>query len=386
MAKRRPRHLVSVWNPAYAAGDIMDAHRRVLLDAIIEWRAGKCADEDIRVWWGKVRSENRQRPLPHLDEVLALDDEIPDEGEGEMHLYLTDYRSLYVGHVGGITDRDVRTEDPARVPAYYHAADLYCDCWFELWDLRRIVSDDTLAVIAELKKLRNTHYNDRPVSLYGGIVDLPLVVYRDDDVQYFDDHVRAGLLDGQFWVEWDAERAGLGLMERELRDNLLGDEIWAALDPAARTFVAEAEQAFRAHRGDAAFDFSGVVLNLGKAYEVQVNLLLRRLLAGLKPAERSMNVNGSSLDVVRGDPLGLKDLARALADERHLFNAIRRKALHAEWFTASLPPVLRELAEARNPAAHTGRVDREVALRLRNRHLGIGSQPVLGELAKVRPR
>lgn len=364
----------------------MDAHRRVLLDAITEWRADKCGDDDVYVWWGKVRSENRQGPLPHLAEVLALDAEIPGEGEGEMHLYLTDYRSLYVGHIGEITDRDVRTEHPARVPAYYRNAGLMCDCWFQLLDLRRVVSDDTLAVIAELKKLRNTHYNDRPVSLYGGIVDLPLIVYRDDDAQYFDDRIQEELLEGQCWVQWDAERAGLGLMERELRDNVLGEEVWAALDPAARTFVAEAEQAFRAHRADAAFDFSGVVLNLGKAYEVQVNLLLRRLLGGLRPAERTMNVNGRSLDVVREGPLGLNDLARALADERHLFEAVRRKAIHGDWFTVSLPPVLRELADARNPAAHTGRVEREVAHRLRNKHLGIGSQALLAELAKVRPR
>jgi len=116
----------------------MDAHRRVLLDAITEWRADKCGDDDVYVWWGKVRSENRQGPLPHLAEVLALDAEILGEGEGEMHLYLTDYRSLY-----------------------------------------------------------------------GGIVDLPLIVYRDDDAQYFDDRVQEELLEGQCWVQWDAERAGL---------------------------------------------------------------------------------------------------------------------------------------------------------------------------------
>ena len=33
-------------------------------------------------------------------------------------------------------------------------------------------------------------------------------------------------------------------MERELRENLLGDDAWIALDPAARTFIATAEKIF----------------------------------------------------------------------------------------------------------------------------------------------
>jgi hypothetical protein len=87
-----------------------------------------------------------------------------------------------------------------------------------------------------------------------------------------------------------------------------------------------------------------------------------------------------------GSPLGLNELARALADERHLFDAVRKRAVHGDWLTASLPPVLRELADARNPAAHTGRVERDLALRLRSRHLGVGHPAILADLAKVRLR
>ena len=64
------------------------------------------------VWWGKLRSPNRQAPLPHLDEILALDDAIADESRDlELHLYLTDYRSLYVAHLGGVTVEDMRLVD-----------------------------------------------------------------------------------------------------------------------------------------------------------------------------------------------------------------------------------------------------------------------------------
>jgi len=66
------------------------------------------------------------------------------------------------------------------VPDYYagHAIDF----WFRLFDLRRLITGDTLEVIGELKKLKNTGYHDRPVSLYGGMADLLLIVYPDRPV------------------------------------------------------------------------------------------------------------------------------------------------------------------------------------------------------------
>lgn len=39
--------------------------------------------------------------------------------------------------------RDVRGEDDDHVPTFYRDADLSCDCWFRLFDIRRVVADDT---------------------------------------------------------------------------------------------------------------------------------------------------------------------------------------------------------------------------------------------------
>ena len=51
----------------------------------------------------------------------------PEDGaEREVHLYLTDYRSLYVGHVGEITSADIGSDEDERdhVPAFYRTAKL----------------------------------------------------------------------------------------------------------------------------------------------------------------------------------------------------------------------------------------------------------------------
>jgi hypothetical protein len=235
---------------------------------------------------------------------LTLDKQI---GRGiETHLYLTDYRSLYVGQLDEITADPVPEEHDGELehmPAYYRGKP--ADFWFRLQDNRRLVADDTPAVIAELKKLRNTRYHDRPVSLYGGMVELPLILTREEEVEWFAD--REALLEGRLWAERDAElRGDTERMMRELRDNLLSPYVWSNLEPAARVFLASAEAVFRARRGDPAFDFSGPAVEYAKAVEVELNALifppLRRLLARVPPKDRVTRLDGRELDLGRRVP------------------------------------------------------------------------------------
>lgn len=73
-----------------------------------------------------------------------------------------------------------------------------------------------------------------------------------------------------------------------------------------------------------------------------------------------------------------------IAEEQGINRALKKRLTHGEWFTSSLPPVLKELSELRNPAAHATRIGREIATRIRNRALGVGCQGTLVELAKTR--
>src|SRR4029078_3606806 len=102
-----------------------------------------------------------------------------------------------------------------------------------------------------LQALRNVHCNDRPLSLFGGMVDLPLIVTRPDGRRFFDDAERVVLTDGALWAEFDAEDASAGAgLEGELGLSLLGDATWAKLEPEVRVFIAQAEKTFREHRDD----------------------------------------------------------------------------------------------------------------------------------------
>lgn len=380
------KHLVTVWNPSYGA-DVMEAHVRILRDLAQRYRSKEVSEDDVFVWWGKIRSVHRQSPLPHIKDIIALESQLGDgEATHEMQLYITDYRSLYIAHVGEITTEDVREGDDGD-----HIADLYredgrhCDCWFRLWDIRRLVADDTLAVIEELQKLRNTAYGDMPVSIYGGMVDLPMIVTRPDGARYFEPDARDQLTDGKYWVEFDAERSGLGSIERELRENCFGEEAWFRLDPGARTFIATAEKVFRDHKADISLDFSPVLLDFAKAFEVQTNILLRQALAKVPRDTRLLNLGGKTVDAGTGGAFMLADLVRIIGESREINQALKRSiAREGEWFTASLPAILNELARVRNPAAHSERIDRESVRKQRNRFLGIGCEGDLVRLAKVR--
>jgi hypothetical protein len=380
---KKQHHLLGVWNPSYES-DAMDAHVDILLRNAREFKAGTRDDSDVYVWWGKVRSANRQQPLPHLDEVLALDEELGAvDGDVETRLYLTDYRSLFVAHLAAVTDEDMSGE-VGFVPDYYSRKGLSCDCWFQLWDIRRLVLDDTPAVVAELAKLRNVRYHDRPVSIYGGMVELPLIVTSDDDARYFDETVRNSLTDGRYWVEFDAERSGAGAMQRDLRENRFGNEAWSALAPVARIFIATAEQDFRQHRADAAFDLSVVLVNLAKAVEVQTNAILRRAVASAPDTLRRYTVEGNQIYLGDESSLTLGQLARVVGGERQLGDFLRTKLSHGAWFTGQLPAILETLARARNPAAHGELVDRDHIMQLRNQLIGVGYKGDLLDLAQVR--
>lgn len=83
--------------------------------------------------------------------------------------------------------------------------------------------------------------------------------------------------------------------------------------------------------------------------------------------------------------LTLGELARVLGDPElteafmHWMNADDFK-----WFSGSLPVILKELADTRNAAAHSSRVDRDTALQLRERALGVGCEGELARLGKIR--
>ena len=382
MSTPTQRHLVTVWNPAYAH-DAMAEHLRVLLDMTASWRRGELEPDDVYVWWGKVRSRNRAagQALAHEQDLRELRDELARREAGEVHLYLTDYRSLYVGHVQEISYDDARLEDPDRVPAYYD--ELACDCWFRLGDIRRLVDDDLDETIAELKLLHNVHYDDRPVSIYGGMVNLPLVVRRPDAERFFDDAARRGA-GHLLWAEADAERGGMGEMQRELRHNLFGDEAWEGLHRDARLLLADAETFHRSRRGDAGANFAPAIVGYAAAIEAQCRALLDAVLEGIPPASRRVNVAGQTVDLARDATLTLGQLAHAIRHEAGLKGALHTSLTWGGWFVGDFMTLLAEFADVRNSAAHGARVDRDLATRWRERLLGIGCEGAIPKLGRVR--
>lgn len=69
---KAPRHLVGVWNPAYGT-DVMEPHIMLMRERAQKFRDGQEKEEDVYVWWGKIRSSLRQTALPHIDQILALE-------------------------------------------------------------------------------------------------------------------------------------------------------------------------------------------------------------------------------------------------------------------------------------------------------------------------
>jgi hypothetical protein len=370
------RHLLTVWNPSYQGG-ALGLHAEVLV-------AQHRAKSELGVWWGLVRSPNRLQPLPHLEEILALDDDIArrrDHGD-ELQLYLTDYRSLYVGDVTEVSKDPVGAG--GEVPRYYTEKSLTCEAWFLLEDIRLLVGDDMPGTLLELSRLRNTRYHDKPVSIYGGMTELPLLVTRDDRARYFDLDERDAFTGGRPWVVADAERSGLGAVMQSLRDDLFGQRAWEALAPATRIFIATAEEIFRAHRHDPVFDFSPVLVEICKAVEVECRRIIPRLVVDAPPAIATMSINGTIVDLRESQTLTVGQIVRALAHESERTQWLTKAhGSRVQWLLGPGAAVLDELAAFRNPAAHESILRRAQAQDLRNRWLGIGGGGHFLELARL---
>jgi hypothetical protein len=379
-------NLVSVWNPSYAI-DAMEEHLAILLREASAAGDDVLESESVYVWWGKVRSPNRQQPQANLGDIRRLATRLESEEAESLDLYLTDYRSLYVAEVDEITEGDLPDAERRHAPAYYGKESLNCDFWFCVRDIRRLVVDDMPAVIAELKLLRNKHYHDRPVSLFGGMVDLPLIVTRPDGLRMFEDAERAHVTGGRLWAQFDAEQtAGTAAMERELRDNVLGGTVWSALDITSRQSLASAEKLFRERRSDPSYDFAPVITGFATALEIQTNATLRSALKSISPKARLANVDGRTQALDERGPLSLGQLAHAIGGERELSQALNAVLRDQGWFTGSLPPILEDFRNVRNQAAHAGRIDRKTATYWRNRMLGIGTDGIFAQLARTASR
>ncbi len=125
-------------------------------------------------------------------------------------------------------------------------------------------------------------------------------------------------------------------------------------------------------------------MNFARAFEVQVNRTLHEALVRAPRHEWLVNVEGRSVDAASGSLWSLGQLSHIIAGSQEINTALKQRLHEGEWFTASLPPILRMLSDGRNPAAHTGRVSREAATAVRNRVLGIGVESALVRLALVR--
>jgi hypothetical protein len=365
----------------------MEEHLAPLLRDAAALREKRVRDEDVYVWWGLVHSRNRRTALPHMNSIRAIDEVLSGDDPPETHLYLTDYQSLFVADLAEIRFEALSSSEAAHVPSYYASDRLECDCWFKLWDVRRLVADDLLATIEELKRLHSVAYFDRPVSLYGGIVDLPLVVTRPDGQSFFDEDERDVSTNALLWAEFDAQMgSGIVAVERSLREDLLSDTAWSALDPSVRTFVATAEKVYREHRSDPAFDFAAVIGSFSKALKKQLGSLLRRVLPKLPKQHRLMNIDGVTVDLTQRRGLSLSQLVQVLAGDQARGTALAQALVNGGWLTTPFAAVLDEFRTVRNEGTQERRIDRKTATHWRNEMLGVGCVGQFVELAKVRSK
>ncbi|MBN1824645.1 MAG: hypothetical protein JW958_00180 [Candidatus Eisenbacteria bacterium] len=382
-------HLLTVWNPYYCA-DALDQHITILLDWGERALQNGAKEEDVYVWWAKVRSPRRPSPLDHMEQILALNEQIA--AGVETHLYVTDYQSLYVGWLAGIVCDNLRGMESEKdhLPSYYREASWPVDCWMKLRDIRCIVAHDTTEACREMGGLLNTRYDDKPVSIYGGMVDVPLIVRQKRPRTWFAG--REEVTGGRIWARADAEHRGeSSRLAKELRENLFGKEIWHGMEPETRRFLSAGEAVYRARREDPRFDFSPVVVEYAKAVETELHALLfppiARKLADAPAAKRIITSDKRpEIDLAAHDRHETIGSIQHLLKNSTIFKDAVRAALprHAVWLLERLPSEVNDLRRYRNPAAHDQMLARADVDPIRADVLGIGCEGLIVRIVKAK--
>ena len=211
------------------------------------------------------------------------------------------------------------------------------------------------------------------------MVNLPLVVSRDDGARFFDPDVREALLEGKYWAEADAALTGLGAIERDLA----GKPVRRSTRGMRSTYDAHLYRDRRTGVPDAPGG-RGVRL---RARRRQPGQGPRGPGQSSPPTRPSGSGRGNAAGPTsrarpvtsrHGRPLALGQLGRVIAEERPIAEALTSRLKDGAWLVGQGAYVLGEVASARNPAAHG-----EAVTRARGR---AAAQPAARHRVLRRPR
>ena len=238
--------------------------------------------------------------------------------------------------------------------------------------LRRLVAGRHYCDHRAAEEVTQRHYYNQPVSLYGGMVNLPLVVTRPDGLNFFDPTAAASRptpLCGP------VRRGG-----SELRSPRSSAHCATASLASAWNCVRPRRAIVHRNGGKSTATIgpirpsTGAVVGSFRALEVHVGGTLESSSVRENAMMRHMNVDGSTVDLANARGLSLSRSFMCCPPTRD--DGRRWSILSTTWTVAHTDLFIggaRSVPQVRNDATHGRRIDQRTASSWRNQFLGVGS-------------
>ena len=372
------KNLLILYNPYYNQ-EMIEDHIRILSDVN--------EPVEAKVGFGKIRSKIRNYEHSKEEIIETLYEGV--SSDAPLQLFLTDFSSMYVCRVESILE----SLEGIDYPNYYDALDV--ERWFVVTDIRELARHDFEYVRDKLLVGFTTpNYGNHTYALYGNRYDYPLEVKQKEPVDYFESYD-----EGERHFQKVFKSAAYAQVRQTLTDYVFGKEILYAMHPDSVESLIEAEVQYMAHKENATYDFSAVVINYAKVFENESYYTLRVLFEILmghdaKLEALSYSVQGHRyqlIDYLRHKPnMGtnkhLLSHPKIYGTIKSMYGDYKKYGVLLNLLTFKLKNAITTVQEIRNEASHGGSISKTACETLRALLLGVGEESILSELYSVKRR
>jgi hypothetical protein len=363
-------NFILLYNPYYQS-DVIESHVNMLISSANALEA--------KTAFGKIRSKLRNYDDPLTEKYQSIYAGVSDDAP--LQLFLTDYSSMYVARVIGVTSEDCYSI----APSYYRDKNLEVEHWFVINDIRRIAHKDfELVRDTILPNLTTPHFGNHRYAIYGNQYVYPMQVEMINAIDYFSyeesSHYRyfTDIFKSESYHE----------MKKRLVDYRFG-ELFYALHPNSQDAIVSAEIEYAENSEDSLYDYSSVVVKFSKALELEIYLFLRQVFKHLMLKQSTLQDIAYS---VQSRNFTLKDYMTEkpnLGTNKFLLkNELVQEAINSHiqssplrfFLFSRVGKSINAIQEIRNEAAHGQSTAQKECQKVRNSVLGIGENGTLCDL------
>jgi len=363
------QEIIILYNPYYN-NKVIEEH----VDVLRKSNYGK-------VGFGKIKSKIRDQEHANTADLLKIFESV--KSENPLQLFLTDFSNAYVCYI----EKIVESLDGIEYPSYYDNYEV--EYWFVINDIREIARNNFTYIRDRfLANFTTPHYGNHTYALYGNRYVYPLIVEQKKRIDYFVEYSQ-----GKRHYNTLFKSAQNITTASNLINYVFGEENFYLFHPDTIESLLQAEVEYENNKENLTYDFSSIVVNYGKVFELESHAFLSELFTLLIDKNNALK---SITYQAQNKTLTLADYHRDfpsvgtnkfLLSQNQIFDAYttyfndrKKYALLLNFLKFEFKESISIIQTIRNSASHRGSTDKFECQKVRDVLLGIGQSSTLNTM------